>query len=69
MPNGKAREVFFEKKQIGNIVRITAIDAASGTEVIIQAPARTSQHDLQRMAYNKLNYVLRKAQNHESDKD
>ncbi|HEU0118822.1 MAG TPA: hypothetical protein VFR09_09340 [Alphaproteobacteria bacterium] len=53
-------EVFIEYTQVGAIVRVTAVDAETGTEAIFQAPANSSQADLQRMAVNKLNYVMQK---------
>ena len=53
-------DVIFEQTRVGSIVRMTAIDATSGTEVIIQGPASASQHDLQRIALAKLNYVMKK---------
>lgn len=53
-------EVIFEYKQIGSIVRVTAIDPATGTEVTFQAPAATSRWDLQNTAMRKLRYVLQK---------
>ncbi len=60
MSDPNSGEVFIEYKQIGAIVRVTAVDAVTGTEVSFQAPANTPPSDLQRTAVNKLNYVLRK---------
>jgi len=62
MPAG-AREVIFEYTRIGSIVRVTAVDATTGTEVVIQGPAASSQHELQRIALNKLKYVMEKGKN------
>ena len=53
-------EVFIETKQIGAILRVTAIDAATGTEIVFQAPANTSREGLNRLAMNKLRYVMNK---------
>jgi len=53
-------EVFIEYTQVGKIVRVTAIDATTGTEVTFQAPINTPPSDLKRTAVNKLNYVLQK---------
>jgi hypothetical protein len=55
-------EVLFEHVQIGTIVRVTAIDAATGTEVVIQGPANIGTAALQRTAMAKLEYVLKKQQ-------
>jgi len=59
MPPHK-REVIFEMKRIGSIMRVTAIDASTGTESVIQGPATASQSELQRIALNKLIYVMKK---------
>ncbi|MGE4351756.1 MAG: serine hydroxymethyltransferase [Bdellovibrionales bacterium] len=53
-------EVLFEFKQIGRTVQVIAIDAETGTEVSLQAPAGLSQADMQRQAIAKLRYVLNK---------
>lgn len=53
-------EVYIEFKVIGQTVKVTAVDAATGTEVSIQGPATTSQKILQKNALAKLNYVLGK---------
>jgi uncharacterized protein DUF6898 len=53
-------EVLFEYTQFGNSVRVIAIDAATGTEVTLQAPIALSRMDMQTLALRKLNYVLRK---------
>lgn len=60
MPGSAPGEVFIEFQQIGRIVRVTAIDAATGTEVSFQAPAQTPPSDLRRTAVKKLDYVLNK---------
>ena len=54
------KEVIFEYTQIGNSVRVTAIDAESGTEVVFQAPRSLGEGDLQKMALRKLVYVMEK---------
>jgi hypothetical protein len=53
-------EVIFEQVRIGSLVRVTAIDAATGTEVVTQGPASARPHELQRLALAKLAYVLKK---------
>jgi hypothetical protein len=57
---GPAREVIFEMTRMGRIVRVTAVDAKTGAEAVIQGPATSSQKELQRVALAKLNYVLNK---------
>ncbi len=56
----QSREVIIEYVQVGNTVRVTAVDAQTGTEVVFQAPANSSQLALQRMAVQKLKYVMNK---------
>ncbi|MGD9868377.1 MAG: serine hydroxymethyltransferase [Hyphomicrobiales bacterium] len=47
-------EIYVEFKQVGQIMRVTAIDAASGVEVVIMGPVSASQGDLQKVAVAKL---------------
>jgi hypothetical protein len=54
------REIAFEFTQIGASVKVTAIDMRTGKEVSIAASAATPRPVLQRMALQKLEYVLRK---------
>jgi predicted metal-dependent hydrolase len=54
------QEILMEITRIGNAVRVTAIHAATGTEVVFQAPANCGQAELQRLAANKLNYIMKK---------
>ena len=57
---GTGREVIIEFQQIGNAVKVTAIDPETLTEVIIMGPPSAGQETLKRNAINKLNYVLSK---------
>lgn len=54
------REVILEFQQIGQIVKVIAMDVASLTEISIQGPANAGQEILKRNAVNRLAYVLRK---------
>ena len=47
-------DVYFEFTQIGNQMRVAAIDARTGTEVIIIAPVTASQIQMQNLALAKL---------------
>ncbi|MDX2027040.1 MAG: hypothetical protein SFW62_00195 [Alphaproteobacteria bacterium] len=60
MPEIKPGEVIIEYTRVGNSVRVTAVDVATGTEVTFQAPSNASTPDLQRIAINKLTYVMNK---------
>ena len=53
-------EILIETRRIGATLRVTAVDAASGTEVTFQAPASVGREQLQRLAASKLRYVMNK---------
>ena len=54
------REVIFEFSPIGNAVRVTAMDTQTKIEIVMQAPASSSESIIKRNALKKLEYVLRK---------
>lgn len=54
------REVIIEFHPVGNIVKVSAMDTASLTEVSIQGPASAGEAMLKRNAIKRLEYVLRK---------
>jgi len=54
-----SREVLFEFKQIGAVIRVAAIDSATGIEVTVMGPAAASRSDLQRLALGKLKARLK----------
>lgn len=47
-------EVYLEFRPVGQQVKVSAIDAATGIEVSVFGPASTSQEDLKRIAVRKL---------------
>lgn len=51
-------EVYFEFVQVGQQMRVAAIDAASGTEVIVITPASASKLQMQQVALAKLRKKL-----------
>jgi len=53
-------EVYFEFVAIGNVVKVTAIDSVTGTEVSAMGPASSSQADLQQLALQKLKARLKR---------
>jgi hypothetical protein len=55
MPPG---ELIIEIQRIGAILRVAAVDVATGTEVTFQAPATASRASINRLAANKLRYVM-----------
>lgn len=54
------QDVLIEFQAIGNVVRVSAIDPATHTEVVIQGPASAGKAVLTRNVLAKLNYMLRK---------
>lgn len=61
-PHKKSGGLIIEQKQFGATLRVTAIDAATGTEVVFQLPVTASSADIQRMAISKMGYVLKKTE-------
>jgi hypothetical protein len=54
MADNKNRDVYFEFTVVGAAVRVSAIDSATGVEVVTMGPASASQADLQQLALGKL---------------
>jgi len=54
------REIYVEFVAIGNSVKVTAIDPATGVEASVICPANTPQSAMTNAARRKLEYVLRK---------
>ncbi|MHB1111446.1 MAG: DUF6898 family protein [Devosia sp.] len=55
---GSSGEVFFEFTQLGQQMRVAAIDAATSTEVVIIAPLGASRRQMQGIALAKLKRKL-----------
>jgi hypothetical protein len=56
--NGQSGRVFFEFTQLGQQMRVAAIDEASGTEVVIIAPLTATRLQMQQLALAKLRRKL-----------
>ncbi len=56
-------EVLIEMNQIGNQMKVTAIDPASMIEVSFIAPKNSLRTHIKQLAVSKLSYVIRKRQN------
>lgn len=56
--NGSSREVLFEFTQLGQQMRVAAIDAATATEVVIIAPLTATRLQMQNIALAKLKRKL-----------
>lgn len=54
------REVIFELAPFGNVMKVTAMDTQSLTEVTIQGPLNASETILKNNALKRLEYVLKK---------
>ncbi|MBU6476124.1 MAG: hypothetical protein KGL10_06215 [Alphaproteobacteria bacterium] len=54
------REVIFEFKPVGNIMRVSAMDVATMTEISLQAPLHAGEAVFRQNALARLEYVLRK---------
>lgn len=51
-------EVIFEITRIGDIQRVAAVHAATGVEVVVQAPASAALVDVRALALKKLERAL-----------
>lgn len=60
MTDGSGREVIIEIYQVGNAVKVTAVDTETLVEVSIVGSPSQGEEMLKRSAINKLDYVLRK---------
>ena len=62
MSNGEINlpEVLFEFVQQGNYVKVMAVDPQTGTEVSIVGDRRAGRATLERVAIQKLKYILGK---------
>lgn len=58
MPDNADRDFLIELVRIGNSVKVSAIDPATGVEVSIVGPANLSDAQLSSNAIAKLRYVL-----------
>jgi len=58
--SGDGNEVIIEILQVGNAVKVVAVDVKSGLEVSIVGSPSMSEEMLKRNAVKKLNYMLEK---------
>lgn len=56
----QGREVILEFFPVGNVVKVTAMDTKTLTEVSIQGPKSASEQVLKANALKRLEYVLKK---------
>ncbi|MCK5547021.1 MAG: hypothetical protein KAI27_06570 [Rhodospirillaceae bacterium] len=68
LPEGLS-EVLFEFRPVGRILRVTAIDPKTGTEVIMVADPKYGEATIKRLAARKLAYVISKKKSKQSDEN
>ncbi|GJL84958.1 MAG: hypothetical protein DHS20C02_07330 [Micavibrio sp.] len=56
----QGREVIIEYFPVGKLVKVSAMDTQSLTEVSIQGPASAGEEMLKRNAVKRLEYVMKK---------
>jgi hypothetical protein len=56
----QGREIIIEFQPIGGLVKVSAMDVQTLTEISIQGPANAGEQILKRNALKRLDYVLRK---------
>ncbi len=56
----QGREVIIEFFPVGNLVKVSAMDVATLTEISIQGPSNAPEELLKRNAVKRLEYVLKK---------
>jgi hypothetical protein len=54
------REIIFEFQPVGTLVRVSAMDTKTLTEIVIQGPKSASEDILKRNALKRLEYVMKK---------
>lgn len=52
--------IYVETQQVGGSVRVAAVDAATGEEVVFQVPPRTTQAEINQLAQAKLAWKMGK---------
>ena len=57
----QGREIILELRPVGNIMRVSAMDVTTMTEISIQGPVNAGEAVLKKNALARLEYVLRKA--------
>lgn len=52
--------LIIETKIVQGILRVAAVDVATGDEIVFQAPQHTSRHEIERLAAQKMAYMKAK---------
>jgi hypothetical protein len=56
----QGREVIFEFRPVGQLMRVSAMDVATMTEVIVQCPVNAGEQVFKHAGLQRLEYTLRK---------
>ena len=56
----ESREIIFEFQRVGGYVKVSAVDTLTSAEVSIVGPPSAGQVQLERLAAQKLEYVLQR---------
>ena len=56
----QTREIIFEFQRVGGYVKVSAVDTQTSAEVSIVGPPSAGQVQLERLAAQKLEYVLKR---------
>ena len=56
----QGREIIVEFYPVGNVVKVSAMDTQSLTEISIQGPVSAGEETLKRNAIKRLEYVMKK---------
>lgn len=59
-PSQRRSGTLLEMMQVGNSLKVSAVDEATGTEISFVAPLNASRVDIERLAASKLRYVMAK---------
>ncbi len=60
MPDKSIDGYILEFYPVGNVVKVSAVDTETGTEVSIMGPATAPREQLQKLAIQKLEFILKK---------
>ncbi len=55
----EGREIIFEYRPVGKIIRVAAVDTITMTEIVISCP-KGPQDQMQNLALKRLEYVMKK---------
>lgn len=55
-------EILIEMTQLGQTMKVTAVDPATRLEASVICPVHYSRHSMEQAAIRKLDYVIRKQQ-------